>query len=240
MNNDNEPNQDIHQGGVSAEVGGDLTTGRDMIGRDAITTTNVFHTDRRTTYGLLGILGLVSVGLLCVALVSIFRWSFTPAIENVPPVPTSAQVTSPATQALDLSSPTPAATSPMVLSTAISRPIQLPDGTTVTLVDDVGGYNYQYTVLSAQQEMLSAGKYLVRFRIRAWTNSGQGMGFWDDSFRLKIGDEILSPVGYLNQLVERDETKDADAEFEITDSINEGILVFSYRGETAELRFIIP
>jgi len=126
-------------------------------------------------------------------------------------------------------------------STTISLPVQLPDGPTVMIIDSSGN-KFQYTILSAQREPLSPDSYLLHLRIRAWTDSGQGMGFWDDSFRLVVGDLRSAPVNYLNKLVERDETVDGDVEFEIDASLAEAVLAVNYRSpeNTKELRLIFP
>jgi hypothetical protein len=134
-----------------------------------------------------------------------------------------------------------AATSMSASPTPLSLPVQLPDGPTVMIVDSSGN-KFQYTILSAQREPLSSDSYLLHLRIRAWTDSGQGMGFWNDSFRLVDGDLRLAPVNYLNELVERDETVDGDIEFEIDASLAEAVLVIHYRSpeDTKDLRLIFP
>jgi hypothetical protein len=125
------------------------------------------------------------------------------------------------------------------LPTAASLPVELPDGSTVILLG-IGGVKHQYTILSAQLQPLSSGSRLLHLRVRAWTDAGQGMGFWTDSFRLVTGDIRLAPVNFLNELVDRDETVDGDVEFEIGDSLTEAVLVIEYYGERSELRLIFP
>jgi hypothetical protein len=114
------------------------------------------------------------------------------------------------------STPTPSLAQPL--------PVQLPDGSSITMLGHQGS-KYQYTVLSAQRESLSTDKYLLHLRIRAWHDYYAPMNFWNDSFRLVIGDLRLSPVSYLNTQVRRDETVDGDVVFELDASVKEAILV---------------
>jgi len=119
------------------------------------------------------------------------------------------------------------------------RTIQLPDGHSVTM--SFVGAKYRYTILSAQYEPSPPGKYLLRFRIRVWTDAAGGVNFWSDSFRLHAGELRFAPTNYLNELVSRDETKEGDVEFEIDDSIREAIFVITvggvdFSGNTKQLR----
>ncbi len=129
-------------------------------------------------------------------------------------------------------------------ASAISLPVELPDGSQVTMIGTLGE-KYQYTVLSAQREPLSAGKLLLKLRIRAWTDYGGGMNFWSDSFRLVVGDRRFAPVKSTGATVERDVTFDGDVEFEIDDSLTEAVLVITagtggFPGNTKELRLTFP
>jgi len=121
--------------------------------------------------------------------------------------------------------------------------ILMPDGNLITIKDPTGG-TYRYEILSAQRELLPPNKQVFRFRIRAWTDYFGGLNFWADSFRLYIGDVHLKPVNNLNELLSRDETKDADIEFEVDGSVKEAILVvkvsLGFSGNTRELRLILP
>lgn len=122
---------------------------------------------------------------------------------------------------------------------ATDRTIQLPDGYSVTM--SFVSAKYRYTILSAQYEPSSPGKYLLRFRIRVWTDATGGVNFWSDSFRLHAGELHFAPTNYLNELVSRDETKEGDVEFEIDDSIKEAVFVITvggvdFSGNTKQLR----
>jgi hypothetical protein len=134
------------------------------------------------------------------------------------------------------------AVSQTVTETSTVLPVQLPDGSKVTMFG--GGSTFQYTVLSAQREPLSPEKQLLRLRIRAWTDNVGGLNFWNDSFRLVAGDLSLTPVNFLNEVVARNETVDGDVEFEIDASLPEATLVIilplNFSGNTKELRLIFP
>jgi len=144
--------------------------------------------------------------------------------------------------------PSPAALTSIVVSavptvaTIIVLPVQLPDGSQVTMVD--AGGEYQYTILSAQREHLSQDKYLLRLRIRAWTNAG-AMPLWSDSFRLVAGDLTIAPVNDLNLLVRQDEMVDGDVIFEMDALLKGAILRIRWGNSNAawaikELRMIFP
>lgn len=88
------------------------------------------------------------------------------------------------------------------------------------------------------------GSYLLRLRIRAWTNSGV-MGFWSDSFRLVAGNLSMAPVNNLNLVVRQNEMMDGDIKFEIDTLIKESILriTVDYSPDpltTKELRLVFP
>ena len=129
------------------------------------------------------------------------------------------------------------------VATTIVLPVELPDGSEVRMMDVSTGGEYQYTVLSAQRESSPQGKYLLRLRIRAWTNGS--LGFWSDSFRLLAGDLRLAPVNRLSLVVKQNETLDGDIEFEMDASLKEAILsiTVAYSPDpwaTKELRLIFP
>jgi hypothetical protein len=132
--------------------------------------------------------------------------------------------------------------------TPVSSPTQLlsvqfPDGSSVTMLGNQGS-KYQYTVLSAQREPLSMDKHLLHLRIRAWHDYYAPMNFWNDSFRLVIGDLRLAPVSYLNEAADRDETVDGDVIFEIDASVKEAVLVIkagrNFNNNVREMRLVFP
>ncbi|CAN7511476.1 hypothetical protein [Rhizobacter sp. LjRoot28] len=123
---------------------------------------------------------------------------------------------------------------------AVERPIEMPDGTSVTMHSGTG-QKFRYTIVSAQRAPESPQKQLLRFRVRVWTNAPGGVVFWGDSFRLKIGELSLKPVNQLNELAAQDETKEENVEFEIDASVQEAVLAINvggvtFDGNTKELR----
>lgn len=135
------------------------------------------------------------------------------------------------------------ATSLIPTSTVITLPVQLPDGPTVKMISPLG-YEYQYTILSAQRETLPPDSYLLHLRIRAWSDQLGGMNFWSNSFRLVNDDRRLAPVNLLNEVIAQDATGEGDVEFEIDRSLTEAVLVITastdFPGNKKELRLIFP
>lgn len=126
---------------------------------------------------------------------------------------------------------------------ASAQAIQMPDGRSVTMT--FLDAKFEYTVLSARRESIPPDRALLRLRVRAWTNTARGLNFWSDSFRLHAGEMHLKPINDLNEVVSRDETKDADVEFEIDGAIKEAILVIQvggldFSGNTRQLRLVFP
>jgi TIR domain len=136
----------------------------------------------------------------------------------------------------------PGRASGTAMPSATDQAIQMPDGRSVTM--NFMDNKFQYTILSAQRELLPPDKYLLHFRIRVWTDFA-GMGFVSDSFRLYSGDLHLKPTIAFSEWVRRDETKDRDVEFEVDGSIKEAILVITvfgvdFPGNTRQLRLAFP
>lgn len=130
-----------------------------------------------------------------------------------------------------------------MVATPIVLAVELPDGSGVRMIDAATGGEYQYTVLSAQREGPLQDKYLLRIRMRAWTNGS--LGFWSDSFRLVAGNISLAPVNRLSLVVKQNETLDGDIQFEIDASLPEAILriTVAYSPDpwaTKELRLVFP
>ena len=122
---------------------------------------------------------------------------------------------------------------------ATARPLQLPDGPSVTM--NFAGGVYRYTIVSAHYEPSPPGKNLLRFRIRVWTDATGGVNFWSDSFRLHAGEFRFAPTNALNELVARDETKEGDVTFEVDDTLQEAFFVITvgglnFSGNTKQLR----
>ena len=133
---------------------------------------------------------------------------------------------------------------PLAVATPIVLPVQLPDGSEVRMIDVAARNEYHYTVLSAQREVLSQDKYLLRLRLRAGT-SAASLGFWSDSFRLVAGDLSIAPINHLNLVVMQNETMDGEIEFEINASLPEAILriTVAYSPDpwaTKELHLVFP
>jgi hypothetical protein len=126
---------------------------------------------------------------------------------------------------------------------ATRQAIQMPDGRSVTM--HLVGAKYQYTIVSAERQAQPPGKQLLHFRIRVWTDSSSGLLFWNDSFRVSVGELRFAPTTFVSRAVPRDTTDEDDVEFEIDDSVKEATLVISVGGlnlpgNTKQLRLVIP
>lgn len=123
-------------------------------------------------------------------------------------------------------------------------PVQLPDGSEVTMFAPGGG-QVRYTILAAWREPSSPGKHLLHLRVRVWTDFKGGVNFWSGSFRLAAEDLRLAPVNDLNLIAGRDETVDGDVEFEIDASLKEAVLAINMgripdAWANKELRLVFP
>lgn len=195
----------------------------------------------RKTVGWFAVGGLAAI---CICLLTGVLWFQRVADKGLfPSIPTGTDIIT-----AHSNTPSPAALTSTVISavpmvaTTIVLPVQLPGGSEVRMID--AGGEYHYTILSAQRERLSPDKYLLRLRIRAWTNAG-AMPLWSDSFRLVAGDLTIAPVNDLNLLVRQDETVDGDVEFEMDAMLKDAILRIRWGNSTAawaikELRLVFP
>ena len=127
---------------------------------------------------------------------------------------------------------------------ASDQAIQMPDGETVTIRSPTGD-SFRYNIVSAQTKPFPPDSTLLQLHIRAWTDSPGGMNFWSDSFRLSAGEAILKPVNPLNELVARDETREADIEFVLDRPLREATLVITvgglnFSGNSRQLRLLWP
>ena len=135
-------------------------------------------------------------------------------------------------------------TPPVTPAASTSLPIQLPDGEEVTLFSPWGS-TFRYTILSGEQQPLSADTQLLRLCVRIWSDYGAGVNFGSGSFRLTAGDESLAPVNFFGEVVEGNETMEREVEFEIDSSLREAVLVITvgmYLEDwaTTELRLVFP
>ena len=251
MSDEKAPDQTSQSGGVTANVGGDLSAGQDIVGRDSIVsttteTTNVFNSDRLATRGLVVLLGVAILGLLGLVVIVLSQSASASSVATLQPSALSATLGSPVQTAVPTNTQSLASVSTVLppSATVLSLPVELPDDHMVMMIDPSGD-KFQYTILSAQREPLSPDRYLLHLRIRAWTDSVGGMDFWSDSFRLVAGDLRLVPVNDMDELVNPDETVDGDVEFEIDGSLKDAVLAITVGGvnfseNTKQVHLIFP
>ncbi len=139
----------------------------------------------------------------------------------------------------------PAASTSTISGTAAStlspRPVQLPDGQSVTFIDTTGN-THQYTILSAKLDSLPPGLMLLDLRIRVSTN--YGINFWNDSFRLSAGGQQLKPTNFTDVYVSANTTADSDIQFQVDLSVKEAtltiILPIDMPNNTKQLQLLFP
>ncbi len=165
----------------------------------------------------------------------VLRPSTTPAVSAVMTAASGASTTSVPTfvSASATAIPASASTSP--------RPVDLPDGQTVTFFDTLG-HQYRYTILSAELDPSPPNQSLLRLKVRAWTD--YGVNFWNDSFRLSIGDQQLKPTSFLDVYISGNETSDGEVDFQVDQSAKDAVLTIilpiDMPNNTKQLRLIFP
>jgi hypothetical protein len=208
---------------------------------------------RRPVNRFVGVAGLAAA-CLCLVVVGI---QLPRIMRLVSPFPTRSEsfgnITQPPSNAMTAMATLPGAfttqqtplESPINTMTPMAPlPVELPDGSTVTLIDDTGD-QYQYTITSADLRPLPPNQFLLHLKVRMWTDfPSAGVPFWSDSFRLYVGDEHLKPSNFLDELVARDETKDGVVEFAIDSPVKNASLSITapadFSGNTKELRLTFP
>jgi hypothetical protein len=113
-----------------------------------------------------------------------------------------------------------------------------PSGTEVALRSSRA--NGIYKVLSAQVDSRNSGRLTLKISVRL-TNLGRSdLGFWSDSFRLKIDGIPRAPINFLNQLVEAQSAKEGDVLFEVPDTAERLVLFVKGDAEgTADISILM-
>ncbi len=111
---------------------------------------------------------------------------------------------------------------PVTLAASLApRPVQFPDGQVVTFTD-ISGNTYRYTILSATLDPLPPNLLLLDMKIRVFTD--YGVNFWNDSFRLSVGDQQLKPTNFTDVYVNANETSDGEVQFQVAPSVKNAML----------------
>jgi TIR domain len=94
--------------------------------------------------------------------------------------------------------------------------------------------NLIYTLLSG--EVVSSGRErTVRLRVRISNEGSVPANFWDNSFRLAVRGQVLSPTSGLNELVSGHSLRQGVVSFEVPADVTEAVLRVLEGNETAEL-----
>jgi hypothetical protein len=116
--------------------------------------------------------------------------------------------------------------------------VAFPSGTEVNLRSSRADGTYK--VLSAQVDSRNTGKLTLKISVRL-TNTGRSdLGFWSDSFRLRIDGVPRAPINFLNQLVDARSAKEGDVLFEVPDTAERLVLSVKGDGEdTADIPIVL-
>ncbi|MCB9051614.1 MAG: hypothetical protein H6556_19445 [Lewinellaceae bacterium] len=95
-----------------------------------------------------------------------------------------------------------------------SQALRFPQGSEVTFIFSTG-IEISYRILSGEMESLGGDARQVSFTIRCSGRKGNGVNFWDDTFRLELDEAgaLLEPSSGLNEVVENNSYKDGTVSF---------------------------
>lgn len=114
----------------------------------------------------------------------------------------------------------PTTSSPVQPASKENRPeirtLRFPQGNEVTFLFSTGG-EITYNLLSGQLKDAGGGVQHLSIRVRCSPHTGNGVNFWDDTFRLEVDNSgaLLAPSSGLNELVEDNSFKDDALLFEL-------------------------
>lgn len=97
---------------------------------------------------------------------------------------------------------------------APSQALRFPQGNEVTFLFSTGN-EISYRILSGELKSLGGDARQVSFVIRCSGRKGNGVNFWDDTFRLELDEAgaLLAPSSGLNEIVENNSYKDGTVSF---------------------------
>lgn len=175
---------------------------------DAIVDDAPLRVSARSTQKYRGIM-LVIIGA---AIVLLLVWRIV--IPQIQPSPSSIQV-----NGSGVMSTSGTANSGSIASAPRQRTVALPEGDTVTI--PYRGGKVTYTITRAEIQPQSPGRSLLSLTIRMSTTLSFGANLSNDYFGLRLNDETLRSIGFMNEVVYPNETQ-------------EGVLEFSIPSETAQ------
>jgi hypothetical protein len=94
------------------------------------------------------------------------------------------------------------------------------------------GDDVTYTLISVAAIPDVDGSMRIDLEVRASNEDRYGLNFWDDTFRLQVGDNIYAPVSGLNELVPGDSTKTGKLSFVVPDDTKAAQLAIAFQSGT--------
>jgi hypothetical protein len=93
----------------------------------------------------------------------------------------------------------------------------------IPAVSQVGSRGLVYTLMSARLEPGGSSETL-RLRVALENEADGGVNFWDDTFRLLVGSEVLAPTSGLNVIVAGHATSEGTVTFSVPADAKRGVL----------------
>ncbi|MCB0557219.1 MAG: hypothetical protein KDD02_26985, partial [Phaeodactylibacter sp.] len=120
---------------------------------------------------------------------------------------------------------------------AESHALRFPQGNEVTFLFSTGG-EITYNLLSGQLKDAGGGVQHLSIRVRCSPRTGNGVNFWDDTFRLEVGHSgaLLAPSSGLNEVVEDNSYKDGALLFELRQPFSSLSLAIINPWDKADIR----
>ena len=94
------------------------------------------------------------------------------------------------------------------------------------------GDDVTYTLISVAAIPDVDGSMRIDLEVKASNEDRYGLNFWDDTFRLQVGDNIYAPVSGLNELVPGDSTKTGKLSFVVPDDTKAAQLAIAFQSGT--------
>ena len=90
-----------------------------------------------------------------------------------------------------------------------NRALRFPKGNDITFIFSTG-IEINYRILTGELKSLGGGAHQLNLTIRCSGRKGNGVNFWDDTFRLELDEPgaLLAPSSGLNEIVDNNSFKD--------------------------------
>lgn len=118
-----------------------------------------------------------------------------------------------------------------------ARKLHFPNGDAITFLFSTGN-EVTYRILDGELRDLGGNARQVVFTIRCAARKGNGINFWDETFRLELDepDAFLAPSSGLNEVVDNNSFKDGTVSFEVKGSFSSMKLAMVSPWDKADIR----